>query len=233
MAGRPLILAIETATPSGSVAVTRGGWINSEVVSEILHPPRKTHSRWLLGGIKALLEQARVTLNELDGVAISLGPGSFTGLRIGLAAAKAVAMAASIKLVGVPTLDVVAHTAMPTSKLICAMLDARKQELYSAIYKDNGSGNLERLTDYMLVGPEELTARLDESAVLVGSGISAMPDAFSETHETAQRSQDGPRASIVGLLAGDMLSRGEILDPMTAAPLYVRKSEAEINLSKK
>lgn len=103
-----LILALETATPCGSVSLTRGEKDTAVVLAESSSRPDITHSRRLLGTIDWVMHAAGVDWNDLDGVAVSLGPGSFTGLRIGMAAAKAIVMATGLPLVGVPTLDALA-----------------------------------------------------------------------------------------------------------------------------
>jgi tRNA threonylcarbamoyladenosine biosynthesis protein TsaB len=108
MVDRPLILSIETATGCGSVSLTRGGVNNGRLLAEAIAQPEITHSRRLLGSVDWIMKAAGIEWSELDGVAISLGPGSFTGLRIGMAAAKGIVFAANVPLLGVQTLDAIA-----------------------------------------------------------------------------------------------------------------------------
>ena len=105
---RFLILSIETATGCGSVALTGGGVHNGKLLAEATAQPEVTHSRRLLGSVDWVMQAAGIGWDRLDGVAISLGPGSFTGLRIGMAAAKGIVFAAQKPLIGVQTLDAIA-----------------------------------------------------------------------------------------------------------------------------
>ena len=125
------ILGIDTSTSCGSVGLIDG----DSVIAEYLIDIPVTHSERLLGSIEHVLRQAGCSTGELDGWAISLGPGSFTGLRIGVSTIKGLAFATQKPVAGVPTLDVLAFNISPTPYLICPVLDARKGEVYAAFYR--------------------------------------------------------------------------------------------------
>jgi len=225
-----LILSIETATGCGSIALTRGERLLAEATAQ----PEVTHSRRLLGTVDWLMHAAGVDWSDLDGIAVSLGPGSFTGLRIGMAAAKGLVMAAGVPLIGVQTLDALALSCIGTSMQICPILDARKQEVYAALYEPGEDGYPSRLTADEACSPEALAEKIDRPTVVFGTGVAVYTDVFKENTliRLLPAPLTHPRGLHVGLLAADLLAKGEVMDPVTAAPCYVRASEAEINLKR-
>ena len=228
-----LILAIETATGCGSVALTRGGVQGGRLLGECTLQPETVHSRRLLGSVDWLLESVGVGWSELDGIGISLGPGSFTGLRIGMAAAKGLAMATERPLVGVPTLEGIALSCAAAERRVCCLLDARRQEVYAAFF--DPAAVPVAAGPAMAIRPGELLARLREPVLVAGPGVAACGDLL-RSHPLVRflpASLAQPRAACIGLLAAGRLEQGDTLDPATAAPLYVRASEAEVNLKKK
>ena len=231
MAGH-LILSLETATGCGSVSLSQGGLSGFRLLAECTIQQEITHSRRLLGSVVWVLEAAGVAWAGLDGVAVSCGPGSFTGLRIGMAAAKAIAMATGKPLIGVGTLDALALASPKGAGLVCCLLDARKQEVYAAFYRMGESGLPAPVSPPAVCPPAGLLDAVAEPVLLVGpgamvyrdlwagrAGVTLLPDHLAQ-----------PRALHVGLLAADQLAAGRMPDPAVAAPLYVRASEAEINL---
>jgi tRNA threonylcarbamoyladenosine biosynthesis protein TsaB len=224
-----LILAIETATGCGGVSLTQGGVDEGRVLAEYTLQPEITHSRRLLGSIGAMMEAAGVGWSDLDAVAVSLGPGSFTGLRIGMAAAKGIAMGASLPLLGVPTLDGLAAQATPTELPLCCLLDARKQQVYAAFYSFK-TGRCLRTSDFMVVSAEQLAQRIQEPTLVVGPGINACQSTLAG-QPLARLAPAGllhPRAAFIGFVGAAMLAQGQGNDDLV--PLYVRASEAELNL---
>ncbi len=143
------VLGIDSATLVAGMAVVEG----ERVIVEGFLQTRKTHSERLLPLIDFWLREAELSLSDLDGVAVTLGPGSFTGLRIGLATAKGLALGAGKPLVGIPTLDALALNLTGVPGFICPILDARKSEVYTAVYVSPEPGRLIRLTRYMAVSP--------------------------------------------------------------------------------
>jgi tRNA threonylcarbamoyladenosine biosynthesis protein TsaB len=230
-----LILAIETATGCGSVSITRGKGNTVHLLAECTTQPDVTHSRRLLGSLQWLLQTAGVAWADLDAVAVSTGPGSFTGLRIGMAAAKAIAVAADCSLVGVPTLDALACSADPGNRLLCCVLDARKEQVYASFYRTGLTGRNVRVTDPVAADLRQLLENVDEPVLLAGPGAAVHRERVRDLRgiEFAPEHLCLPRAMYVGLLAGGMMERGDVLDPLTAAPVYVRAPEAEVNLQRK
>ncbi len=234
MAGRFLILAIETATGCGSVALTRGTPTNGRLLAEATAQPEITHSRRLLGSVDWVLQAAGVGWSELDGVAISLGPGSFTGLRIGMAAAKGIVLATGVPLLGVQTHDGVAMSCPVIDRPLWCLLDARKQEVYAACYLPGADGRGRMSSPPEAVPPELLADKITAPSLLAGPGVDEYRDIFTamENVQLVPAALSSPRAAHIGYLAAEQLAVGEILDPAGAAPMYVRASEAEINLQK-
>lgn len=234
--GQALILAMDTATPCSSVSLTTGSIKDGKVLASLNFSGNVTHSRRLLNAIDLIMKTAEVSWEAIDGIAVSLGPGSFTGLRIGMVTAKGISVAAGKPLVGVSTLDGLASKCT-CSKLICAVLDARKKEIYSAFYRYNEKVGSHRVSDVVVIAPEKLAATIDEPVIMIGDGVTAYGDLFqkllldSVTFAPAQLHE--PTSTSLGLIAREMLDAGEVLDIAEATPIYVRSSDAELNLLKK
>lgn len=232
----PLILSIDTATPCSSVALTLGTRQDGRVIAAFSLTGKVTHSRRLLSVIDLLMSETARTWQDIDGIAISLGPGSFTGLRIGMATAKGLAAAAGKVLIGISTLDALASKCV-SDKLICAVLDARKKEVYAAFYRVGGDGLVTRVSDQAVLPPKDLAVQVMEPVVMVGDGASAYGEFFQsllgERVVLAPAQLHEPSAASLGLLAGEKLLRGELLDLAEGVPTYIRSSDAELNLLKK
>ncbi len=141
---------------------------------------RKTHSKRLLGTIDQLLRETDITIFDLDAIAISLGPGSFTGLRIGLATVKGLCMAAEKPLIGVSTLDALAMQLPHQPRQVCAVLDARKKEIFAACYKTDSHGLPRRTMAPAALSPEALAGRISEETIFIGDGIQVYGEFFAE-----------------------------------------------------
>jgi tRNA threonylcarbamoyladenosine biosynthesis protein TsaB len=230
-----LILGIETATGCGCVSLTRGTRDSFHLLAECTSQPDRSHSRRLLGSIDWIMESSGVGWDDLDAVGISMGPGSFTGLRIGMAAAKSIGMAAGTPLVGVETLDALALNPGRQNSLVCCLLDAGKQEVYGAFYRTDETGRPNRLTDPAAIPPADILQDIDEPVVLVGPGAQVYQDIFQDSGQVQILAGylGLPRAVHVGIMAAELLGKGDFLDPVSAAPLYVRACEAEVNLKQK
>lgn len=235
MAGSLLILAIETATGCGSVSLTRGGIRGGRLLAEATAQPELTHSRRLLGSVDWIMKAAGVHWSDLDGVAVSLGPGSFTGLRIGMAAGKGIVLAAGVPFVGVNTLDALALSCPIIDRPLWCLLDARKQELYAACYQPGKDGRPRRTSGAEVIRPEQLKEKIQVPALLAGPGVEEYYALFAamEGVQLVPAALSSPVAARIGFLAAEKLAAGKTMDPVTAAPVYVRASEAEINLRKK
>jgi tRNA threonylcarbamoyladenosine biosynthesis protein TsaB len=182
------------------------------------------------------MQETGVDWSRIEVIAVSLGPGSFTGLRIGMATAKGLAFAAGKPLVGVPTLDGLASKCAPAAD-ICAVLDARKKEVYARFYRTDGAGLTVATGVPAVLSPEKLAECLPDSVVLVGDGVRAYGHLWRQLSgkkvQFAPAQMHEPAASSLGLLGRELFEQGEILNVAEAVPLYVRASDAELNLSQK
>lgn len=231
--GHPLILAIDTATPCCSVALTEGDQGSGKVLASQTLCGTLTHSRRLLTMIERLLGDMAVIWPMLDGIAVSIGPGSFTGLRIGMATAKGLAYAAEKPLLGVSTLTGLAAVCS-TTKLICAVLDARKKEVYATFFRRDEDGHIRQTAKISVISPEQLAERIEEPVYMIGDAVSVYGDYWREilgkNLEIAPSQLHLPSAASLGLLAAEQLQIGKVLDIGSASPLYVRASDAELGL---
>jgi tRNA threonylcarbamoyladenosine biosynthesis protein TsaB len=205
---------------------------DGEVLSDYLLNIPVTHSERLLGAIEFVLKETRCPIENLEGWAISLGPGSFTGLRIGVSTVKGLAFATGKPVAGVSTLDVLASQIAPTSYLICPILDARKKEVYTAFYRYEEDGSLRRQSNYQAIGPEELVKRITEQTIFLGDGVRTYRDFLLNSLPSLAIFPLAPlhvsRGSVVAKLGSELLQKGECLDLSTFVPIYVRPSEAEM-----
>jgi tRNA threonylcarbamoyladenosine biosynthesis protein TsaB len=219
-------LGIETATSIASVGIV----VEDQVVIERAVPMRGSHARTLLPLIDEALLGAGLALSDLDRVAVSIGPGSFTGLRIGLSVAKGLALAARLAVVGVPTLDAYARAIEPRDGLVCPVLDARKGEVYAAAFRCQGA-ELVRVVAPMAIAPERFAAGLRGPCTLIGDGVDAyaalwrsMLGAEVELIPLAARP---PSGAVVGRL-GSASAACSAAELAGLEPSYCRPSEAEL-----
>ena len=224
------ILAIDTASRSCSVAVCDDGSLQAEITDG----SGETHSRHLMRMIARALEIAGDELQALDALAVNCGPGSFTGVRIGISTAKGLAAAAGVPLVGVSGLAALAWQAAPTPHEICPMLDARRREVYSGRYRVTG-GELICLAPDTVCAPEEALRQAARPCVLIGDGAIAyrsrleavlnddllMPPPFQHTI----------RAGAIALAARPRVDRAEN-DLTRLVPKYLRPSYAKEPIDK-
>ena len=225
------ILSIDTSSQVSSVAVLSA----ERVAAELSMQGALTHSETLMPHIGTALEMARVKKEELDGIAVSIGPGSFTGLRIGLAAAKMMAYALHIPLIAVPTLEALAHHTICEGVRLVPMMDAQKGNVYAQEFAwEAGADGLMLCEKHQLVilPLSEVLAGLAESAqpvLLLGDAMQKKSaEALPAGVRLAPIHARMPRAACVGLAALTRLARGAVDDPVTIAPLYLRRSEAEV-----
>ena len=223
------ILAIDTASSVSSVAVASEGKLQAEVTVEA----GRTHSETLLSHIEGALSFAGVERSALTGVAVSIGPGSFTGLRIGLATAKAIAYGLGIPLVGVSTLAALALAVPVPDVHTLALMDAQKGNAYAGLYEWR-DGSLHEVRPVRVAPLAEAIAEAadrgkpvlltGELAVKKRARLGNLPDnvTLAPAHLLTAR------ASHVAWLCIARLAAGECDDPMTLEPFYIRRSEAEV-----
>lgn len=229
------ILAIDTSTPSCSVALTKGVAENGNVSGSLLLQGM-THSRQLLHSVDILMGELCVDWEDFSAIAVTLGPGSFTGLRIGVATAKGLAMAARLPLFGSSTLRCLAAGATPDEgDRICSILDARKKEVYAAFYRCK-KNKIIKEGDHLVLPPAVLAEKLTGDELLVGDGAVSYRDIFigirGKQVRFAPAWLNRPSAQVLGFLAAEQFLAGERGKIGDCLPLYVRRSDAELNLEK-
>ncbi len=237
-----LILAVETSTFTGSVALAEApspGDVPGafQIVGETTLNLSATHSARLMPAIDRLLRETSRPVQAVQGIATGLGPGSFTGLRIAVSTVKGLAFSLNAPVAGVSTLDALAHNFPYASLLVCPVLDARKKEVYAALFRGDGEGQLRRISEYWVLSPEDLCSRIPERTILVGSGADVYREIFREKLGSravfAPPDLSFPRASSVARLSLPSFQLGQTIDLMAFTPIYVRRSEAEIHWEKK
>jgi len=221
-----LVMGIDTSTTQGGVALLSGQGVICEYTLNI----KATYSERLLPLIDRALQDAGITLGQVEGVAVAVGPGSFTGLRIGLSTAKGLVVVGGQPLVGVSTLEAMAWTLPFCAHPVCPILDARKGEIYCALFRHEGD-RLIRLMDDTAVAPDRLLSRIQQPTVFLGDGLVAYEGLVqSQLKELAlfpPLAGRGGRAAAVAELGRRRLLRGDRDDLIQLAPQYLRPSEAE------
>ncbi len=221
------ILAIESAAQSAGAAVYGG----DKLLSEQFLNNGLTHSQTLLPLIDAALAAAGLSVSDMDRIAVSAGPGSFTGVRIGMGTAKGLALGAGKPICPVPTLLALAYNAVSYKGVIVPIMDARRGEVYTATYRSDGEG-LTELTPMRAMPLSSLLPELD-TALFVGDGVPVHKEKILA--ELGDRAHFAPpqllyhRASSVALAAREV----EPISPHEAAPFYLRLSQAEREYNEK
>lgn len=235
----PLILAADTSTATNSVALCQG----TNILAETVVAGGRLHSERLIPTIDWLLRESDMTLSDVALLAVSIGPGSFTGLRIGAATWKGLALANSLPLIGVPTLDAMTRlVATPPSGYLATVIDARMKEVFAAVYHFRG-GVRTCVVEPCACSPDALIARIEGlpefspgTLGLIGDGATLYQERFQARWPEATiapSSLAAPRASAVACEALALRATGVSEDGALVTPLYLRKSQAEINREKK
>jgi tRNA threonylcarbamoyladenosine biosynthesis protein TsaB len=214
------LLAVDTSTLAGGVALLDG----ERVVGEYLLDVRLTHSERLLPAVDRLLADAGWTPARLEGLAVTIGPGSFTGLRIGISTVKGLALALGCPIAPVPTLDALAASLPFAALPVCPVLDARRGEVYASLYRWTGE-RMHREWDYLALPPAALAAKLTEPVAVLGDGAERIDSPFAR-RVPPQRRLLSPSA--VGVLGMARLRAGDGVSAADLVPLYLRPSEAEL-----
>jgi tRNA threonylcarbamoyladenosine biosynthesis protein TsaB len=198
------------------------------IVAELVEPSTQSHGGVLPRLIQAALEQARVGWDAVDGLAVSIGPGSFTGLRIGLGLAKGIAFAGGTPIAAVPTLEALAWAAEPEpGDVVWAVLDARMREVYAASFERTPTGLVRRTPDEAL-RPDVLAPRIEPTALVVGDAAAVYPAVAASGARILPFATHHPRGGIVARLGGAILRTGGAADVGLLEPVYVRASQAEL-----
>jgi len=203
-----------------------------QVLAEVIHNTDITHSRRLLALIDNVMKDTQTTWDMLGGICVGLGPGSFTGLRIGLATAKGLAFGSDIQFYGISTLDGFAKSS-DTDKLVCSIIDARKKEVYGAFYRRSVDGDIYRESEFFVMPPEQLAAKIDEPVHMVGEGVSKYRELFTEMLGEGVSFGGVYGNTVSAAVLGLLVTPENLLDASSATPIYVRASDAELNLIRK
>lgn len=229
------ILGIDTSTKFCNLGLIED---KDVLIEYTINGLEKKHSSILVPAIKDLLKTMDLKMEEINGIAISIGPGSFTGLRIGLCVAKGLCYARSLPLLGITTLDAMAFPLKEIPYLICPVLESKKDEIYDVVFR--GGDSLHRVMDYKCEDIQSLLVRLSpikEKIIFLGDGIKKYRDIIKEKIGKDALFVDSqlnlPVATSIAFLGLNKLEKGEEDDISTLTPFYLRKSEAEIIWEKK
>ena len=221
------ILGIDTATPFLALGIVE----DEKVLSELRFNAGQTHAQILLPNIDRVLNEASLKLDELDGIAISIGPGSFTGLRIGLATAKGLCFASGKPLISVPTLDGLVYSQRSSPYPLVPILDAKKNEVYSAIYNSK-DGEIKRVSDYWVTSIEKLVAKIPEEVIFLGLGLEVFKESLrtlcGEKAHFLEDENNLPRGTAIAFLGLEKFIKSQFEDLDKVEPLYLRSSEQEL-----
>ena len=222
------VLSLDSATEVASCAIIE----DSKLLGEVIINYKMQHSKTLLPIIDSLLTSLDLTLKDIDGFVVSKGPGSFTGLRIGMATIKGFSQGTKKPFTCVSTLDSLAYNMCYTGGIICPILDALRGNIYTALYTFNGTDFI-TISDYMIISVEELISLLtkyNSPVCFIGDGIikhgtllkESLPNvSFAPVHLNLAR------ASSLGEIGIKRLSNGEEDNIYSASPMYLRKPQAE------
>jgi len=225
------VLAIETSTSQLGVALVE----EQRVLGSYELLAERAHAVELPQAVTRVLKAAGIALEQVDGLAIDIGPGSFTGLRIGVAFVKALAFQLKKLVVGVPSLDVMAANHLFAPHLVCPIVDAKQKKLYAALYRTT-DGGLAKQSDYHLLTVEELIPMLkDASVMFLGDGIplyrQRLAQALGERALFATPDWWFPRVATLGRLGLERLNKGQHDDPSHLVPMYLYPMTCTIRLS--
>ena len=223
------ILALETSAKAVSVAVAE----NDTIITSRFANEGETHSVTMMPMLDEMLQEAGLTVRDMELIAVSNGPGSFTGLRIGVSAAKGLAWALDVPCCGVSTLDAMAQNALDFDGLVIGAMDARRSQIYNALFLCHG-GKLQRLTEDRAIGLDVLLPEMEKYSdlpkLVVGDGAVLCYTYLSENN-IACKMLDGERglqnARGVAHAAYEMALRGQTVSARDLTPVYLRLSQAE------
>lgn len=223
------ILGIDSSGLVASAAIIADGVLASEFTVN----NKQTHSQTLLPMIERVVEMSGVALESLDAIAVSAGPGSFTGLRIGASTAKGMGLALKKPIVPVPTLEGLAYRVGVTEAVVCPMMDARRNQVYTGMYRITDDG-LECLEEQCAVAIEEIAEKINaqgDKVVLLGAGIPVHSDYLREKltvpYVMAPVHMNRQSAAAVAALGEIYFREGRMEEAAQHRPIYLRKSQAE------
>lgn len=222
------VLSLDTSTESATCAILD----DDKLLGEITFNYKKQHSVVLMSMVDTLISNLKLSIDSLDGFVVSKGPGSFTGLRIGVSAIKGLSQGTKKPFVGVSSLDALAYNLAYTGGIICPILDALRDNVYTALYKFEGD-SLNIISDHMIISIDKLIEILNEYEEMVCFVGDAIPKFKEKLTSKIKNAKFAPthlnltRASSLGELGLKLLKDDKHDDLYTFAPIYLRKSQAE------
>lgn len=229
------ILAIDSSSLVATVAILD----EEKILAEYTINHKKTHSQTLLPMLGEIVKMIELDMKEIDAIAISGGPGSFTGLRIGSATAKGLGLALDKPLIHVPTLDAMAYNFYKTEEVICPIMDARRNQVYTGLYTFT-DGKFDVILEQVPMGIDELIQKLNEmnkKVIFLGDGVPVFKNYIEENAsfdaDFAPAHLSRQRASSVGALGYEYFKTGKIQTAAEHGPEYLRLSQAERELNEK
>jgi tRNA threonylcarbamoyladenosine biosynthesis protein TsaB len=223
------VLAFDTSTDAVSVAIGHDG----EAIGSMQIASERQHAERLAPAIRTLVDNTGIGLDRIAAIAVGIGPGRFTGLRVGVTTAKVMAQALGVPVVGVGSLDLVAYPLHHSRRDVVAVIDAKRREVFWARYRPV-PGGLERLTEDAVDPPRDVVADLSvdgAEVLLAGDGVERYRDQFAalDRAEFAGPEFATPSALALLELAAGRLEREQFVSPLDLAPVYIRESDAALN----
>ena len=229
-----LVLSVDSSYSTATCALIK----DDKILAEIYLNDKKQHSVILMRLIDSILKEYEIDINDIDAFIISRGPGSFTGLRIGMATLKGLAFASKKPLISVSTLDALAYNSISFQGIICPIMDALRDNIYTCLYK-NENNNLTPLIKEQCLNINELVTILKEQTlpiIFIGDGVAKHKEFLQENIPNsffAPNHSNFPKASSVGELGIKKINDGVIENIDSINPIYLRKSQAEREYEKR
>jgi tRNA threonylcarbamoyladenosine biosynthesis protein TsaB len=230
-----MVLGFDTATPVTTIGISS----DKELVDATSFLSDKTQTEQLMPALDAMLKKAGLTIHDIEGLAVGLGPGLFTSSRIGVMTAKSLAYALEVPIVGISSLDTIARGAADLSERVVSVIDARRREVFVATY-DTAGGKLDRTMQPAVMSPQDLNNVLQElkkPVILAGNGAvvyrEKLEDILPEGCSIAPDKQAFPDAAHLLGLAADRFEAGETDDLNRFVPIYIRHADAKVFKTKR
>ena len=234
-----LLLGIDTATRRiGVVLANEHGMLARVELGGTADPSPPRHAETLAPAIAWMCEQSGVSPQSFSAVAVGIGPGMFTGLRVGVTTAKVLAQSLRIPVIPVPSLDLLAYPLRHAHGLVVATIDARREQIYWAIYRPS-PGGVQRESEYELGSPDDLAVELEargHDAILCGDGVLRFREHFAALGRRAViagPAHASPSLTALADLAIARYQREDFVSPHDVSPMYLRRSDAEIEWERK
>jgi tRNA threonylcarbamoyladenosine biosynthesis protein TsaB len=221
-----LILSFDTSFKTAAIALLQ----DDTILYDALINNGCNHSETLLPAIEQACRQLRLKIAEIDLFACTLGPGSFTGLRVGVSTLKGLLLATGKPAVGVSSLKSLALNVTDEAALICSLMDAGRGQVYTACYSYNDQGLLDQISPEKVIDLREIQLDSNQDIIFVGEGAIKYRDILAEKAgraKIASPQQQYIRASAVGILGREKFSRNELLNPAAFVPVYLRAADAK------